>query len=187
MKKHLGLQITKYFTKESWLELIDNYDLSHFEIFFFNSDKVFFEIVDNLDYLFILNFKEIYLTKISNLEMLYVGVSDLDYLDKISFPNGLKVHFSKGISSKYIAEYNLLAALTLIRNFKTAMINQSNFRWDQEYFLSSPMDSILDHKIGIVGMGHNGKATGKIFSKLGCQISYVSRTKKETQLKLPLD
>ena len=180
MKKQLGLQVTKYFTKESWLKVIDNYNLSQFGISFFTSDKDFLNISEKLDYLFILNFKEKYLTKLLNLKMLYIGVSDLDYLDKLSFPKSLIVEFSKGISSKYIAEYNLMTSLALIRNYKTALVNQINGQWNQEIFFSTSIESILDYKIGVIGMGHNGKATGQIFSNLGCKVSYLSRKEVDT-------
>ena len=179
--KNIVIQTNDRFTKESWLKRFEekfegNYE-DNFLVQFVSDTKSLLVKLPQADYCFSFNFPEFQLVK--HLELLYLGISNINYLDKYNIPKEFNLETSKGIASNIIAEHSLLMALSLIREFPSAILNQKKRKWDQAAFFEANVRSIRDYNIGILGIGNNGKAIAEIFQNIGCNVLGYSNNKGE--------
>ena len=180
MGRIVALQINQSFTTDKWNYIIEQASISETSFIFFEKIDDLKDTRKNIHSVFCLNFDLKLLEYLPKVLMVYVGISDIDYLDNFNLPKNLKLNFSKGIASKFISEYNLMVSLSLIRNFRQSIINQASKIWSQKDYLTKSLKSLKDYSVGIIGMGHNGSETGKLFKKIGCDVSYLSL--KEVEL-----
>lgn len=177
--KRILIQTNQYFTKEKWTDFFKN---NHFntsnniKIKYTDTNKEFSTLLPTAKYAF--SFKLPDIDSVKHLKMLYLGISDIDYADKLELPKNVNIYSSKGLASKLIAEHTLLNALALIRKLPVAAINQHKRKWKQETFFYEKPKLIQNLKIGILGLGNNGKAIAKIFKSLGCWVAGYSNSNK---------
>ena len=184
MQKKIVIQISNYFTKDSWERSLSkhlpnykkDYKISYVstknEVKELSVESVAcfcFEFIEDLNY------------SNSRLRLLYLGISDVDYFDKYNFLDNVILYSSKGIAGKLIAEYTLMISLTLIRNFQFSVINKIKKKWDQKPFLNYGIDSIQNYKIGVLGLGNNGRAIVEIFKSVGCWVAGYSNNENENE------
>lgn len=182
MPKKIVIQLNNFFTKASWEESLNQYLPNYtkeFTVVYASTKKELKELSFEAEACFCFDFSAA--INISNLKMqlLYLGISDIDYLDKFNLPDNVNIYSSKGIASEFIAEYSLMVSLMLVRNFQFSVINKVKKKWDQEAFLNHPTGSIRDYKIGVLGLGNNGKAIVAIFKSIGCWVAGYSKTEKK--------
>jgi phosphoglycerate dehydrogenase-like enzyme len=182
MKKIL-IQTNTYFTKDSWLcifdENLDKEHYKHYKVEFAESKTEMLHKLPKANVCFSFSLPEF--EKVKHLELLYLGISGINYLDKFNIPKEFNLKTSKGISSNIIAEHTLLMALSLIRKFPNAILNQKKRKWDQSIYIKAMVRSIRDYNIGIIGMGNNGKAIAEIFGNIGCNVLGYSNNKVECE------
>ena len=183
-KKHkvIVIQLSNYFTRTSWEHCLNKH-LPHFN---YDYKAIYASSKDELKKLsfeaeacFCFDFTEDMNVSNSKMQLLYLGISDIDYLDKFNLPDNVSIYSSKGIANEFIAEYSLMVALTLVRNFQFSIINKLKRKWYQEPFLNHPTGSIRDYKIGVLGLGNNGKAIVDIFKSIGCWVAGYSINEKK--------
>jgi D-3-phosphoglycerate dehydrogenase len=66
-------------------------------------------------------------------------------------------------------EHTLGLLLSLLRNYKTAFLNDKNMKWDRDTFKGF---EIFGKNIGIIGLGRVGKILAKYFSALGAKVYF---------------
>ena len=180
MKNRILIQTNQYFTKDRWKNCLkDNFPeiVEKLVVQFATTNSELKSSLINNDICFSFHLPEIELIK--HLKLMYIGISDINYSDTYSFPKDVDIYTSKGIASEIIAEHTLLLALSLIRKFPTAILNQRKNKWDQTPFLDNKVKSICNYKIGVLGLGENGKAIAMLFKKLGCWVAGYSNNEKE--------
>lgn len=69
-----------------------------------------------------------------------------------------------------IAEYCLMMVILLTRNLHHSFRLQHLKRWDQSIILNRNFNSIMEMKIGVLGVGRIGKIIASYFKKIGCFI-----------------
>ena len=177
------IQTNTYFTKERWSKSFDknlnDEQLKSYTIEYVASTSELLTRLSSADICFTFNLPEF--EKIKHLELIYLGISSVNYLDNLNIPKEFNLQTSKGIASTIIAEHTLLMALSLIRKFPNAILNQKRRKWDQSIFIDGNVRSIRDYNIGVLGMGNNGKAIAEIFGNIGCNILGYSNNKGENK------
>jgi len=175
------IQTNTYFTKERWSKSFDKNlngeQLKSYKIEYVASTSELLTRLSSVDICFTFNLPEF--EKIKHLELMYLGISSVNYLDNLNIPKEFNLQTSKGIASTIIAEHSLLMALSLIREFPSAILNQKKRKWDQAAFFEANVRSIRDYNIGILGIGNNGKAIAEIFQNIGCNVLGYSNNKGE--------
>ena len=179
--KKLVIQENLYFNKNSWVESFNkNFKKigDYFNITFVKTkNDLKKEILNsNICFCFEPNFYLDY--NPTNLELVYLGISNLDYPEKYNFNNDILFYTAPSISSKMIAEYVLMMSMFLIKKMNISVNNQFKKKWDQSFLISNQKLLIKDYKIGVLGLGENGKEIVNLFNKLGCKVSGCSLTKK---------
>lgn len=181
--KNILIQTNSYFTAESWLSIIDDLldeeDQKRISLIFVSSEEDIYTRlpISNICFAFFLPKFE----KIRHLELMYLGISSVNYFDRLNLPESFNLRTSKGFASNIIAEHTLLMALSLIRKFPQAVLNQKRRKWDQSVFICDKVRSIRDYNVGILGLGNNGKAIAEIFGKIGCRVlGYANRVGDST-------
>lgn len=180
MKEKLLIQTNQHFTKNSWEKSFKEYSSeigAKFDIEFVSDQSKLAYLIPMSKYCFLFQLPEINL--INNLQLLYLGISDIDFFDSYIFPDNANIYSSKGLASNLIAEHALLLALSLIRKLPVAVLNQSKKKWDQRSYIDHGVRSIKDYKIGVLGLGNNGRAVVEIFKDLGCWVAGYSNNAEE--------
>jgi phosphoglycerate dehydrogenase-like enzyme len=180
MKKKVLIETNPHFTKSSW----ENFLREHYPEFStkyniqFVSNRQELELfIQSANYCFTFQIPDIKL--ITNIHLLYLGISDIDYLDSYTIPENINIFTSKGLASNLIAEHTLLLALSLIRKLNVAVYNQTRKKWDQIPYIEDGMKSIKDYRIGVLGLGNNGRAIVELFKGLGCWVAGYSNDSDE--------
>ncbi len=182
MKRKILIQTNQYFSKESWNDCLKkNFPTfwSEVELFFIKNTQQLKEYMSEIKYCFLFKLPEIELIKY--LDLLYLGISDIDYFDIYEIPNNVKIYSSKGMATNIIAEYTFLLALSLIRKFPVSIAHQLKKQWNQSPFFKEKISSIQDYKIGVLGLGNNGKAIANVFKNNGCWVAGYSKKKPENK------
>ena len=182
MRKRILIQLNKYFTRDSWgnclKEYFPNYS-KEYDVYYASTKNQLKELFFDVEACFCFNLYEDIDHKKSNLKLIYLGISDIDYLDKLDIPKNVNITSSKGMASALIAEYTLMAALMLTRNIQISVINKLKKKWDQDQFLNQKTFSIRDYKIGVLGLGNNGRAIVNLCKSIGCWVAGYSKNEKE--------
>lgn len=179
MQKKVLIQTTEYFTRESWEKSLKDFfpDFKkHIRVQYFTTKNELDKLLIECEACFLIQY--VGGINIEKLKLMYLGISDIDYLDKYDFSNEMQIYSSKGIASAIVAEYSLMTSLALIRNFQYAIMNKLKKRWDQGSFLKYHTGSIRNYKIGVLGLGNNGKAIVEIFKSIGCWVAGYSNNEK---------
>jgi len=177
------IQTNKYFSEKSWKTILDNQFselISKFTFEFVSKSTDLANQIGKYQMCFSINLPGAKLPK--TLEFIYIGISDLDFQSIISQGRKLKIITSKGLASKLIAEHTLMTCLSLVRNFPMAIIAQKNRSWSQTWFLDQGIRFVSEYKIGIIGLGANGKEIASLFKSLGCTVFGASRTQRNDVL-----
>ncbi len=66
-------------------------------------------------------------------------------------------------------EHTFGLVLSLLRNYKTAFLSPTNYKWDREKYKGF---ELYDNKIGIVGFGRIGKILAKYFQAFGTKVYF---------------
>jgi phosphoglycerate dehydrogenase-like enzyme len=169
-KIHIAIQLNNYFTRQSWLEKIKEIVVENPNVnFLFVQNKFkFLRITNFCDGGFFFDLSSSYVNSSTKLKILYLGVSGHEF-DPTVFPK-IKVYSSKGISSLAIAEYVLSTTILIVNGYNKCIENKVLRRWKQKSILSQDFKRIENYKIGIWGVGNNGKAISEKFAKLGCKV-----------------
>lgn len=169
-KINIAIQLNDYFTKKKWLNKIEEIvkDCNQFNFLFIQNKYQLIRIINFCDAGFFFDLSSSYLNSSTKLKMIYLGLSGYKFdptpLDKIKF------YSSKGISSLSIAEYVLSTTILIINGYYKSIENKFLRRWDQKSILLKDFKNIENYKIGIWGVGNNGKAISEKFAKLGCKV-----------------
>ncbi len=139
MKKKILIQTTEYFSTESWESSFEKFYPDYkerIEIFYFCSQlKDFNKLAINCEYCFIIQYVDGMNMENSKLKLVYIGVSNIDFSDQYKFPDQIKILSLKGLAKELIAEYTVMAALSLTRQYHISFLNKSKKKWDQKPFL----------------------------------------------------
>ena len=182
MKERFLIQTNQYFTKSSWEKCFKEYCNEfnvNIEIQFVSTNEELIKLLSSSTHVFSFQLPDIDL--IRHLDLIYLGISDIDYLDNYILPPNFNLYTSKGLASSLIAEHTLLVTLSLIRKFTIAVINQPRKKWDQKSYFEQGVKSIKDFKIGVLGLGNNGRAIVEIFKKMGCWVAGYSNDEKDSE------
>lgn len=169
-KLNVLIQLNSFFTKNSWLNKVEKILVNKNNInFVFLRKKI--QILRTINYCdagFLFDLSNSYLNSSTKLKVIYLGVSGNEF--NSSFMPELKVYSSKGISAKSISEYVLANTIFIINKYNNCIENKVFRRWKQNLIIESEYNSIEKFKIGIWGVGNNGRAIAEKFGKLGCQV-----------------
>jgi len=180
--KKIVIQENQFFNRSSWQEIFETYFEDYSKVLrleFTNSQDKLYKQLTSANCCFCFNLKSSFNLNDLNLELFYLGISDLDFKENYNFPKDMKFYSSKGVSSRMIAEYTLMASLMLIRKVKTITNNQSKRKWDQSNLILNHNSILSNYKIGVIGLGNNGLEIANIFNDLGCEVVGLSRNNKK--------
>lgn len=169
-KINVAIQLNDYFTKQKWLNKIEGIvkDRHQFNFLFIHNKYQLIRIINFCDAGFFFDLSCTYLYPDTNIKMIYLGLSGHEF-DPSVFPK-IKVFNSKGISSLAISEYVLANTILIVNGYNKCIENKVLRSWKQKSILSQDFKRIENYKIGIWGVGNNGKAISEKFAKLGCKV-----------------
>lgn len=169
-KINVAIQLNDYFTRQNWLNSIEGVlkDNQQFNFLFIQNKYQLIRIINFCDAGFFFDLSSSYLYPATNIKMIYLGVSGFEFEPDHS-PK-LKLYSSKGISSLAIAEYVLSTTIFIVNGYNNCIENKVLRRWEQKSILSQDFKRIENYKIGIWGVGNNGKAISEKFANLGCKV-----------------
>jgi len=109
-----------------------------------------------------------------------VGVEIID-LDALA-ARGIAVANAAGANAVSVAEWCLGATLAMLRDLVWAHVEVAADRWppQQEIFRRGSSE-LAGKRVGIVGFGDIGVACARLYSALGCEVSYWSRRQRSAE------
>ena len=112
----------------------------------------------------------------SNLKMISVSFTGYEFIDlDAARDSGVAVSNVPGYASQSVAEMAVLLTLGLLRKLKQSDFLVREVRWEE-----APRGfELAGRTVGIVGTGHCGMATARLFSAFGCRLLGYSRTENE--------
>jgi phosphoglycerate dehydrogenase-like enzyme len=180
MKKIL-IQENSFFTSDMWKCTINHSfrDIhKYYVVKYIKTELEFKREIENTNICFSFALDRDFNYQNTKLELIYLGLSNLDYIDKYNLGNNILFCSTKGIASKMISEYVLMASMMLIKNINLTFNNYKKRKWNQASLIHQKKTLIQDYNIGVLGLGDNGKEIVNIFNKLGCKVSGCSISKK---------
>ena len=69
-------------------------------------------------------------------------------------------------------EHTFGLALSLLRNYKKAFLNQQNNRWNKELYIGF---ELYENSVGIIGFGRVGKILAKYFEAFGAKVFFFDK------------
>ena len=175
---HVGIECTKFFTEEKWKQnllrlfpTVDNYYQIKFLKNIYEKEK----LAPTLDIIFTSWLNQTFVNYAKQLKWVYISLSGTEFLENIYKNHDFKIITAAGISSEGVGEYVLSVCLALLKKLHCAYNNQKSKTWKQDYFLEGNISLLQEKKIGILGLGHNGKVVARIFKSLGCYIMGFSK------------
>lgn len=166
------LEIRNGFSQEDWLQALHGGFTgweNHIDIRF---------VCSRLDRLVLLPEAEIYFStsltpnilKLSKrLKWVHLASVGVEYLEGLSIPPHLIISTSSGISADYVGEHVLGLIIALDRRFALAIARQQEWRWNQVGILEG-IRGLKGRTVGIVGLGHNGRAVSQVAKMLGMKV-----------------
>lgn len=108
-----------------------------------------------------------------------VGVEIID-LDALA-ARGIAVANAAGANAVSVAEWCLGATLALLRHLVWAHVEVAADRWPtQPEIFRRGSSELAGKRVGLVGFGDIGVACARLYSALGCDVSYWSRRQRST-------
>jgi phosphoglycerate dehydrogenase-like enzyme len=158
------IETNSYFTKKQWENVFIGYNLQKsIEVKYFSNKYKGYKLVKQAQVMF--SFGENAFYEKRNVGLQYYGVSQpIKLFYKIP-----EVYYAKGFSSQAIAEYCLAYSMIIINKYANYFKNQTLNKWSQLQIINSNT-SLIDKKIGILGLGNNGKKIAVLFKRLGCTV-----------------
>ncbi len=175
-KKRVLIQLNSHFSKEEWLNKLSFFK-EKYDFYFTKNKYEFLKLVVTADYVFCFSFSSYIEVSKLRCDKIYFGLVGLEFLEKINFPDNIKIYNPKGISKDAIAEYCLSMALVLKLKLFYSFNNKCKKKWDQKLILSNPFTLLKNKRIGIMGVGNNGMEIAKIFKRNGCKINAYDKNK----------
>jgi len=169
-KTNIIIQINNYFTKESWGKKIKEIigDNKAINFIFVKNRYRLIEVINYCVAGFFFDLDNAYVNSPTRIKFIYMGISGHHFNQKQL--ENIKFYSSKGISSSAISEYVLMTAILITNNYQKFMNFNFIKRWKQKPVLLKEYNTITNYKIGVLGVGKNGKAVASLFSKIGCQV-----------------
>ncbi len=168
---HVGIECNKYFTKEKWLGKLhsvfpkaDDYC----QIKFYENRYEKYALLPSLDVVCTTWLNRVYIMGAKRLKWIHAMASGTEFLEEIVNLKSIQITSTRGVSSESVAEYVLCVCLALLKKLYYAFSNQQKRLWNQDYFLENDFTLLKTKKIGILGLGNNGRAVARIFKSLGC-------------------
>jgi D-3-phosphoglycerate dehydrogenase / 2-oxoglutarate reductase len=99
---------------------------------------------------------------------------DVDYAKS----KGISIYNAPGSNTQTTAEHTFVLMSSLVRGIYHPLFATKNY--DFQYRNSYQGDELFGKELGIIGLGNIGNTFGKMASSFGCNVSYFSRSKKDT-------
>lgn len=140
-----------------------------YQVIFSESKFAIVKLLPDADKAFLFGFYSSVNLSGSRLQSIYFGQSGLEHLKGKYIPEGTELLSCQGLSSDAIAEYCLLAVTSLKRGLPGMLMNHRRNKWTQVGLLNRfiPTEEI---KIGIFGLGVNGRKIAAKLSACGFQV-----------------
>jgi D-2-hydroxyacid dehydrogenase (NADP+) len=165
------IQVNPFYTEETWRETIQK-TVPHWQdllqVKFVQHGAEVAGLFRQADVCFCYGLGRGVKLKSSSVRLLYFGLSGLEFLEGKTIPDGITIESAGGIASRSVAEHSLTAALVLVHRFREMFENQAQRRWDQGLHLGRPFRSLASNRVGILGVGRNGRAVAGVFKQVGC-------------------
>jgi len=174
------IQTNNYFSKESWIKKFKENirGLKNINLIFVKNKIDLFRAINFCQAAFIFSLSDFLIEYISKLKIIYLGIAGQDNLE-FNLNTQTKLFSSKGIASKAIAEYVVAMTISILNNFNCAFENKINKKWEQSNIIRNEFVSLQSFKIGVLGVGCNGKQIAYLFNKLGCEVYGCDKSKSE--------
>lgn len=168
----VGVECTRYFNKKIWKKnfqklfpTINEYCQLKFIHNIYEKEI----LAPTLDIVFTTWINQTFIDFAARLKWAYIAQSGLEFLEDKKY--NFEIKTSAGISSEGVAEYVICVCLMLLKKLYYAFNNQRRKIWKQDYFLENDINLLNRKKIGILGLGNNGRCTARIFKSLGCYVT----------------
>jgi D-3-phosphoglycerate dehydrogenase len=114
--------------------------------------------------------------RLAFVQMPSVGVDscDLDALTKAGVP----VANTAGANARSVAEWAMAATFDLSRSLTWADRRMREGGWPQMETAAHGADELTGRRVGVLGMGAIGTEVVRLFSAIGCPVSYWSRRRR---------
>ena len=125
-------------------------------------------------------------SKLKMIQRTGVGVDMLD--QKAIKKYGIPVYVNAGVNAQSVAEHTVTLVLNCLKNIPLISTNVKKGIWKkQETGVSC--NELCGKTVGLVGMGHIGRATASIFHAFGVRLIYtdICRVDKEIELSLEME
>jgi D-2-hydroxyacid dehydrogenase (NADP+) len=108
------------------------------------------------------------------LRWVHVTMSGIDGVDALDVPERVRLTSTAGVAAAGMAEHALGLVIALARRFDRALDRQRSWSWSQEGVLEE-IRPLAGRTLGIVGLGHSGRALARLGLALGMRVVGVSR------------
>ena len=135
----------------------------------------FMRHVPNADYCFCFGLSRHIQLRGSRIKMIFFGQKGFDDLNMANIPDNIALKSTGNIASRSIAEYALGFAMLMLNRYDRSVTLCNRKRWLQNPFLMEGRRLLSNQKVGILGVGANGREIARIFSGVsksvyGCDI-----------------
>jgi D-2-hydroxyacid dehydrogenase (NADP+) len=172
-RMHVGIEYNKYFTRAKWRR---NFDVlfsdveDRCQIKYFSNKYEKYAMIEDL-HVMCTSWIDNDLLKIARqLKWVHIIQVGTEPFDDVRKNTDIVITSAHGVSARGIGEYSLCVSLALLKKLPHAFDNQRKKAWEQSQFIEGDVMVLSQKKIGILGLGRNGKSVAKIFSSLGCYV-----------------
>lgn len=116
--------------------------------------------------------------KLAFVQMPQVGVDSCD-VDALTAA-GVPLANTAGANGRSVAEWAVAAAFDLARQLTWSDRQVRAGGWPQLDPIGRGADELANRRVGVLGMGAIGTEVSRMFTALGCEVAYWSRTPRET-------
>lgn len=172
-KVRVLIRINKYFNEPSWKEVVESClggEAKSFQIKYAKNEFEFHYLLREATACFCFGIGRNTRLEATKLKQIYFGISGNEFLEHVVVPEGIKQDSCRGMSATAIAEYTVMAVLLLHRNGYRILQNELKRNWNQKAFMNKEYVPLTSKKIGILGVGENGRKVAEYFKRLGCTV-----------------
>jgi phosphoglycerate dehydrogenase-like enzyme len=167
------IAVNNYFTEKEWGISLIKYspkDAGNWDIVYCKNRLDIYRHVPNADVCFIFGLGTTLLKQLKSPKMIYLPLLGLDFLKPNTLPLNITFEQPPPYSAQSIAEYCMAMSIIITRNIHKAFTNRFEKKWSQNNILPKSHFSILNCKIGVLGLGRVGKVIVGNFRNLGCDV-----------------
>jgi len=160
------------FTKEDWIQALDS-DFEGWnqlvEICFVQNSLERYALAADMEVYVSTWLTPDLLVDSPKLKWVHLTLGGVEFLNDLEIPSHLKITTASGLTANGIAEHVLGLMIALDRRFDLALKRNQRWKWDQVGILEH-IRCLKGRTVGIVGLGHNGRAVANLGKAMGMQV-----------------